>query len=277
MPPELDLSASSNEPADLPTTSEAAVAILDPPSCRTAWDCGHTLHPSFTRGCGLCPTCRTEQGLARLSKMADYLNTKATSDPLAETYVPDEERGPALRLYHAERLAFQHHIERLRILADRERRWEKEHPDALEVLSRTDAGTALVAAWTGMPLVDWQDSDDSAPTCESVQTGRSRHTKFADDVVEYPVRDQECFNRRHWRYAAGRWSAPDGEQWMETSFWRDTQYGMPEHERPLHEVRGLVQDSDDDEELVWNEIETWGRIALAWLERYEREMQDVGK
>ncbi|KAL5465621.1 hypothetical protein PMIN06_000519 [Paraphaeosphaeria minitans] len=269
MPSDPNPSSSSNEPGELSSLNEPTTSTLDTPKYLTAWDCGHTLHPSMKKSCGLCPQCRTEQGLSRLSNMSNLLKSKGILDPYAEPYLSDGNRGYALRAYHAERLVFQHHIERLEILANRERSWEVEHPDALKRLGYTDARTALVIAWTGMPLVDWRESDVGMSMRMRAPIERAKRARFADDVVEQPVRHNEFFARSHSRYTAGRWSAPDGEQWLDTSFWREsTRYGTPESDCSL-DMWKLTEDLDEDEVLLLD-IKGHGRLMFAWLENHDR-------
>ncbi|KAL5381751.1 hypothetical protein DPSP01_006938 [Paraphaeosphaeria sporulosa] len=254
MPSDPSPSSSSIEPEELSSLSESTISTPDTSRYLKAWVCGHTLHPSMTGSCDLCPPCRTEQGLVRLSNMANNLKSKDVPDPYAEPFLSDRILGYALTWYYAERLIFQHHIKRLEILADRERRWEVEHPDVLKGLGYTDARTALVTAWTGMPLVDWQESDVGMLLYMRARTERTKRARFADDVVEQPVRYKDCFARSHWRYTARRSSATDGEQWLDTPFWK-TRHGTPEGDCALDEMWEKTKDPDEDELLLSEDIE----------------------
>jgi hypothetical protein len=271
MPPDLDLSLSSGAP------QEAAISDSNTASRRTAWHCGHTLHPSATQGCGLCPPCRTEQNLAQLHRMADYLKSKERPDALAEGYLPDPNRGCALRAYYAERLVFQHHIDRLQIMAERETKWEEEHPKVLRGCGYTDARRSLATIWNDMPFLDWRESDDGMPMWTRARIAKAKRARFAEDVAERPVRHKHCFARSHWRYTAGRWCAANGERWLDTSFWREAGYGTPEHEAVLDNVWDLSEedcpDKKGDEGLDLKDIEEDGRLILAWLQDDELEGQ----
>ncbi|KAF2438909.1 hypothetical protein P171DRAFT_525990 [Karstenula rhodostoma CBS 690.94] len=246
MPPHPDRPSSSNEPEEPSSLSESTTPVLDTLNRFIAWHCSHTLHPSVAKGCGLCPPCRTEKSLSCLSNMANYLKSKETPDPCAESYSHDRNRVCALRAYYAERLVFQHHIERLEILADRERRWEDEHPEVIKELGCSDARTALVTAWTGMPLVDWRESDDAVPICIRTFIEGTKRARFADD-------------------------------WLDTSFWREARYGTPEYDCTLDDTWEVKKDEEDEEELLLRDIEEHGRLALAWLEGYVRGEQLVGE
>jgi hypothetical protein len=175
---------------------------------------------------------------------------------------------------------FQHHIDRLQLLADRETKWEEEHPEVLRGLGYTDAREALATAMNEMPYLDWRESVDGTSVCPHAQVAKAKRARFADDVVEQPVRHKHCFARSHWRYAAGRWCASGGEAWLDTSFWREVGFGTPEHEAALDKMWDLMEseneDEKEDEELYLKEIEEEGRLVLAWLESDEREGRVAG-
>ncbi|KAJ4358764.1 uncharacterized protein N0V89_003348 [Didymosphaeria variabile] len=290
MPFNPDLTSMLSDPLGNSNPEDSSCSFLNTPIIRTASHCGHILHPSTTQGYGLCPACHTDQQLAQLHTTAKYLNSKEKPDPLAEVYLRNANRSCALRAYYAERLAFQHHMSSLEILLEEETKWEREHPTALKGLANNSAREALRMALERTPFLDWHASDDDAPKCTGTRVEPKKSARFADGVAERLIRHKHCFARSHWRYMPGRWCAPEGKPWVDTSFWREARYGMPECDRELDEAwegveeegcdeawEGVEEEGCDDDDLRLREIEEEGRLVLAWLEMVERKGRSEGR
>jgi len=210
--------------------------------------------------------------------MAKHLEVQEKPDPMSEEYASRKARPSyyarkcALQAYHTERLVFQTHTESLEILAEKETKWEDEHATVLRGLGYTSARKALATVWDGLPFLERHDAEDDGPRCAHLRGRVTKNVKFSKDVVERPTRHGHCFERSHWRYTAGTWAAPEGQPWLDTSFWRAAMYGTPEYDEQLDEAwEGVECVFSDDDEARCKEIEENGMLVLAWLEMSGRE------
>lgn len=237
------------------------------PIPRTAPKCGHTLHPSTTHNSRLCPPCKTQKRIKRLSIALDFLHDYPKPDPFGEIYCRDERHSMARATYYAERVAFQGHIAELEALAETERTWDVEHVDALKGMGSTSSREALEMVRAARVLGGGREVGEEIHV-NGKRSLTKKSVRFSTDVREGALRHEHCFRRSHWRYVKGRWGAPEGRAWVNTSFFKEVRYGVEEFENELeaewHECLS------PDAVMYLGEIEEEGRLVLAWLDEEVR-------
>ena len=134
--------------------------------------------------------------------------------------------------YYAERVAFQGHIAEVEALAETERAWDVDHTDALRGMGSTSAREALEMVRAARVLGGgWEVGDEIHVNGKQSLTRKS--VRFSADVRDGALRHKHCFRRSHWRYVKGRWGAPEGRAWVDTSFFKEGRYGVEEFEDEL--------------------------------------------
>lgn len=148
--------------------------------------------------------------------------------------------------------------------------------EVLKGLGHTSARVALKMASRAIVMLG-EESEESECILDDVasddfdeRTPTAKRVKFSEDVRDGAVRHKHCFRRSHWRYAKGRWSAPVGRPWLDTSFFKEVRYGVEAFEKELDAAWDDFCPSPDTLRYL-GEIEDDGRVVLAWLERAERE------
>jgi hypothetical protein len=109
----------------------------------------------------------------------------------------------------------------------------------------------------------------SSSSCDSL-TSNSNHVTFADDVIDEPSRETKFYWRRGKEYQKGRYAAPPGSKWQDTSFLKDVLYDVTENDETTLE-RLIKAREEALKEEAGLEISTFKPTPLGWSEKKENE------
>ncbi|KAF2254662.1 hypothetical protein BU26DRAFT_143163 [Trematosphaeria pertusa] len=214
--------------------------------------CGHYLHPGTPHTQVLCPSCKLKQRLESLQHVTKLWDKRG--GPAPEASEKNEFYYQICQAWHAEKACFAKYAHFLDLWAENERQWELENPGllgtaAVEVKS---AGAALGFARRNTPYLQWLDSD-AEMGAKTTTTGSQKNVRFVEGIVEWPKRGIECFRRSSTQYSQGRWAAPFGQTWSDTSFFASQTHGNSTLDVSGEDIVGDPKDAD----------EPWKHVAAA--------------
>jgi hypothetical protein len=126
---------------------------------------------------------------------------------------------------------------------------------------------------------DLPSSPPSSPSSSSSSSTEAHKVTFAADVFEQPIRKAKEYRRTASAYQKGRYAAPPGSEWQDTSFSRDSLYdswGVAENdEKALNWLIKAREEAVQEEAGVnIGELEYVHR-AIDWSEDKENENDEV--
>ena len=130
--------------------------------------------------------------------------------------------------WHSEKLYLIKYVGFLEMWTEREKKWELDNPGVIETVEGAieSARKPLGVARKETPYLHWLDVDmGRAGNGHAIA---SKKVRFGEDVAESSSRAMGTFSRKSAAYVPGRWTAPEDEGWVATSFFHDSEYGSVE-------------------------------------------------
>ncbi|KAF2655042.1 hypothetical protein K491DRAFT_438276 [Lophiostoma macrostomum CBS 122681] len=209
------------------------------PNLRVAEHCRHFIHPGNEAiNTIICCTCQIKYVLKELKSLSNVWDKNGGPN------APYEQRHNyryqnISQAWHAQKLRLTKNVRQLEDAAELERAWDIENQGVLslqEELEVQRSEIALDRARKETPFLHLLDTD-YAP--KPPQSGRSEEKRksvsWGETVLESPQRHRYDFKRGHGGYKPGRWAPQDGEDYLDTSFYKVDGFGTPERERQLDE------------------------------------------
>ena len=195
--------------------------------------CNHPLHPTDTQTNYYCPVCQVSILLDLQKVIADAWSKDGGPWPSLPGKQGDDH--VALReAWHMARIEFENCLADLREMALEEAEYDSSHSDMPAAIENTYSHSrAITLAIAGTRYPAASDKNDIDPllrlTPEPMEVSNNmkpkKSVRFADDTeFETSSRRMSYFDRRSSKYAPGKYAAPEGEMWQNTSFMFDDKY-----------------------------------------------------